>query len=95
MQQIKLSLLDTQVELIEKALILYLEKTQEKYNYRKIAKTKQENLEISLVRDTWCEINLIYREFQLENNSTETLIKVQKISWQLCNNMLSYKHINT
>lgn len=77
MNKIKLSLFDTQVELIEKALLVYLDTLYQKYNYRKVAKTKAENLELSLARDTYCEINLIYKGTQMETVNSS---KIQKIS---------------
>lgn len=59
-----ITLLDCQVELILKSLEVYCYDINEKYNKRKISKSKAENSEKSLVRDTYNQILAEYSELR-------------------------------
>lgn len=55
-----LVLLDCQVELILKSLEFYSSQINKRNNFRKIPKTKEEDLEKSLIRDTYHQILFKY-----------------------------------
>ena len=53
---IQIIIFDTQLDLLLKSLELYCYNVNQKYNGRKISNTKSENLEKSLVRDTYNQL---------------------------------------
>lgn len=59
-----ITLLDCQVELILKSLEVYCYDINEKYSKRKMSKSKAENSEKSLVRDTYNQILAEYSELR-------------------------------
>lgn len=59
-----ITLLDCQVELILKSLEVYCYDINEKYNKRKMSKSKVESSEKSLVRDTYNQILAEYSELR-------------------------------
>lgn len=61
-QRYEISLFDCQIELILKSLEVYCYDINEKYNKRKMSKTKAENSEKSLIRDTYHQILAEYQE---------------------------------
>lgn len=58
----EITLFDCQIELILKSLEVYCYDINEKYGKRKMSKTKAENSEKSLVRDTYHQILAEYQE---------------------------------
>lgn len=54
--KVNISLLDTQINIILKGLELYLANINSKYRYRKVSLSLDENIEKSLVRDTYHQI---------------------------------------
>lgn len=55
-RKINVVLFDVQIEVILKSLELYCYDTNKKYNYRKLSINKDENLEKSLIRDTYHQL---------------------------------------
>ena len=68
--KVNITLFECQIDLLLDSLVVYSYDTNEKYNNRKLAKSKAEDSEKALIKDTYYELMACKRE----NNQKEQFI---------------------
>lgn len=72
----EITLFDCQIEFVLETIKGYLAKENEKYNYRKYSKTKEENFSKTFARDTYHQILSEYIELSKTNSNDDTQSKI-------------------
>lgn len=72
----EITLFDCQIEFVLETIKGYLAKENEKYNYRKYSKTKEENFSKTFARDTYHQILSEYTESNKNNKNENNQLKI-------------------
>lgn len=72
----EITLFDCQVEFVLETIKGYLAKENEKYNYRKYSKSKEENFSKTFARDTYHQILSEYTELRKKYTEKNNQLKI-------------------